>query len=201
MICYGSVIKYCKDYQKIENYDKAIADKTQTWHCHHRLELAPFSGKNVTANRLIQLGMYYNVQPEALIFLTEKEHRSLHMKGNKIMLGKHHTEETKRKCSENNKGKHHWTEEMRRKRSELNKGNTYAKGCIRSEEARKKISEANKGHTAWNKGKKGLQHFSEDVRKKLSEARKGKHWYTNGAIDKLCTTCPDGFVPGRLHHK
>lgn len=31
---------YCRDdIYKIENYDKAIADTTQTWICHHRLEL------------------------------------------------------------------------------------------------------------------------------------------------------------------
>ena len=201
MICYGNVIKYCKDYQKIENYDKAIADKTQTWCCHHRLEFTPFSGKNVTVNRLIQLGMYYNVQPEALIFIPRKEHQSLHAKDNKTMLGKHHTEETKRKCSENNKGKHHWTEEMRRKRSEANKGNTYAKGCIRSEEARKKISEARKGHTAWNKGK----HASEEVKKKNSLSHigiaVGKHWFNNGEKEITAFECPNGFVPGRLYHK
>ena len=145
--------------------------------------------------------MYYNIQPEALIFLTEKEHRSLHKKGNKTMLGKHHTEETKRKCSENNKGKHHWTEEMRRKRSELNKGNTYAKGCIRSEETKKKISDASKGHTAWNKGK----HASEEEKKKNSLSHKGiavgKHWFNNGEKETTAFECPNGFVPGRLHHK
>ena len=28
---------YCKDdISLIENYDKAIADNTQVWHCHHR---------------------------------------------------------------------------------------------------------------------------------------------------------------------
>lgn len=31
---------YCKeDVTKIENYDKAVNDKTQTWHCHHRDEV------------------------------------------------------------------------------------------------------------------------------------------------------------------
>ena len=25
----------CADYTKIENYDKAIADKEQMWDCHH----------------------------------------------------------------------------------------------------------------------------------------------------------------------
>ena len=32
--------RFCKeDLTKIENYDKAIADTTHTWHCHHRTEI------------------------------------------------------------------------------------------------------------------------------------------------------------------
>ena len=32
--------KFCKeDISKIENYDKAIADTTQVWDCHHRTEI------------------------------------------------------------------------------------------------------------------------------------------------------------------
>lgn len=38
MIC-KEVHKFCcEDISKIENYEKAIVDVTQTWHCHHRLE-------------------------------------------------------------------------------------------------------------------------------------------------------------------
>ena len=29
---------FCRHPELIENYDKAIADKTQTWECHHRME-------------------------------------------------------------------------------------------------------------------------------------------------------------------
>ena len=29
---------YCKDYENIENYEKAKADNFIGWHCHHRLE-------------------------------------------------------------------------------------------------------------------------------------------------------------------
>ena len=32
--------RYCKeDLSKIENYDKAIADTSQIWDCHHRTEI------------------------------------------------------------------------------------------------------------------------------------------------------------------
>lgn len=29
---------YCKNYQYIENYEKALADNFKGWLCHHRLE-------------------------------------------------------------------------------------------------------------------------------------------------------------------
>ena len=73
------------------------------------------------------------------------------------MLGKKHSEETKRKM----KGKK-LSEEHRRKLSEAHKGKTL------SGEHRKKISESNKGKNIWMKGK----HLSEETKKKMSEAHK-----------------------------
>ena len=75
------------------------------------------------------------------------------------MLGKKHSEETKRKM----KGKH-LSEETRRKLSESHKGNKH------SEETKKKMSESHKGKNIWMKGK----HLSEETKKKMSEALKGK---------------------------
>jgi len=40
MICLKSLKKFCcEDLSLIENYDLAISDTNQTWHCHHRLEI------------------------------------------------------------------------------------------------------------------------------------------------------------------
>lgn len=40
MISENYVKRYCcEDISKIENYDKAIADTTQVWECHHKMEL------------------------------------------------------------------------------------------------------------------------------------------------------------------
>ena len=40
MINESYIQKFCKDdISRIENYDKAVADPTQTWVIHHRLEL------------------------------------------------------------------------------------------------------------------------------------------------------------------
>ena len=68
--------KYCRDdISLIENYDQAIADTTQMWHCHHRRETI-FSRKD-----LIEIGEYYNRPACELIFLTSLEHNRLHNLG------------------------------------------------------------------------------------------------------------------------
>ena len=67
---------YCRDdISLIENYDKAIADTTQMWHCHHRRETI-YSVKD-----LQDIGEYYNRPACELIFLTSLEHNRLHNLG------------------------------------------------------------------------------------------------------------------------
>ena len=149
MINEKHVSKYCRDdLSKIENYEKAIADTTQTWHCHHRLELTLDGEFALTKEQLKMHDMYYNRPYYELIFLTPAEHRRLHM---------HMSEETRRKLSDAAKN---ISDETRRKMSEAKKN--------MSDETRKKISESMKGK---NKGK----HLSDDTRRKLSESHKGKH--------------------------
>ena len=87
--------------------------------------------------------------------------------------GKKHTEETKRKMSEDRKGMKH-TEETKRKMSEARKGKTL------SEETKRKMSEAKKGikHTEEHKrnmreAKKGMKH-TEESKRKISETKKGR---------------------------
>ena len=110
---------YCKeDISKIENYDKAISDSTQIWHCHHRTEI----WWNCTAKDLIENECYYNRKACELIFLTPEEHKRLHTIGKKL------SEETRIKLSESKKGK-----------ISPNKGRTFSK------EWRRKLSEAKKG--------------------------------------------------------
>ena len=124
---------YCKDdISLIENYDKAIADTTQLWQCHHRRETI-FSRKD-----LIEIGEYYNRPACELIFLTPANHRRLHNLGKPSgMNGKHHSEDTRKKISQAKKGdknpmfgKHH-SAEARKKMSEVHKGKpTCIKGTI-----------------------------------------------------------------------
>ena len=84
---------YCKDYENIENYEKAKADNFKGWDCHHRRE-AEFSRKE-----LIALGIYYNVSSEELVFLTRAEHNKLHKEGKPL------PDDAKKKISETLKGK------------------------------------------------------------------------------------------------
>ena len=197
---------YCKDYEHIENYDKAKADDFKNWEVHHRLETHNSDGErrlvDITADELKALDMYYNRPADELIFMTIYEHSRLHMKG------KHLSEETKKKIGA------------------ASKGNKYALGYKHSEEAKNKISEAMKGEKNQFYGK----HHSEESIQKMSEAHKGKYlgkgnpfygkthseeskkrigainkvkmkgmrFFNNGKINIRAKECPEGFVPGRI---
>ena len=171
---YNNFKRYCRNYRDIENYEKAKADDFKGWECHHRLETHTPDGKrrevDIGYKKLKALGLYYNRPAEELIFLTTREH-------NAFNKGKKHTEETKKKLREANKGKTPWN-----------------KGKKMSEEYCRKNSESHKGKTPWNKGKQ----LSEETKKKLREVRKGTHWYNNGKINTMSKECPEGFVPGRI---
>ena len=118
---------YCKNYQDIENYDKALADNFKGWQCHHRLETHTSDGKrkgiDIPREKLLALGIYWNRPASELIFLTSKEHKQLHMKG------KPRSEETKKKMSDAKKGK------------------------PKSEETKKKMSLQKTGRRWFNNGK------------------------------------------------
>ena len=107
--------KFCKDdISKIENYEKAIADTTQTWDSHHRLELTLDGEFALSREQLKMHDMYYNRPYYELIFLTHSEHRRLHMKGRTV------TDETRSRMSESHKGRT-FSEDTRRKISEAKK--------------------------------------------------------------------------------
>lgn len=109
--------RYCKDYENIENYEKAKADNFKGWDCHHRLQTWNSDGErravDITAAELKALGMYYNRPASELIFLTVKEHSV-------FRKWKHLSEETRKKLSEANKG-HPVSEETKKKISEARK--------------------------------------------------------------------------------
>ena len=176
--------RYCKDYENIENYEKAKADNFKGWNCHHRLQTWTSDGErravDITASELEALGMYYNRPASELIFLTISEHASLHTKGKQGYWkgktgpnkGRKLSEEHKKKIGEAHNGKHH-SEETKKKMSEK------AKGRLHTEETKNKISKAKIGNTA----------------------TKDMHWCNNGKINIMAYECPVGFVPGRISWK
>lgn len=128
MININNAKEYCTDYTKIENYEQAINDNTQTWFCHHKNGIT----LNCDGKKLKELGLYYDRPPEELIFLTSSEHASLHKSGKTPWnKGIPHSEETRNKQSEAHKGKTH-SEETRKKQSEAksDSNNPMAKECI-----------------------------------------------------------------------
>lgn len=72
----------CEDISKIENYDLAVADRKETWHCHHRLEIV--DGIHISMSDLKTKGLYYGRPASELIFLTRTDHLKLHNTGRKF---------------------------------------------------------------------------------------------------------------------
>ena len=117
---------FCSEPSKIENYDKAIADTTQIWKCHHRLETHTSDGErrlvDLTPEELMALDMYYHRPPEEFVFLTSKDHQSLHFRGKPLSEGR------KQKISNSCKGRtspnkgNHMSGEHKLKMSETHKG-------------------------------------------------------------------------------
>lgn len=82
MISERNAYAFCKeDISKIENYEQAKNDKSQTWDLHHRLELTLDGEFAHSKEELMRLGMYYHRPYFELIFLTRREHARLHTKG------------------------------------------------------------------------------------------------------------------------
>ena len=136
--------QYCKEPEKIENYEKAKADNFKGWHCHHRLETHNSDGErrlvDINHKELKALGMYYNRPPEELIFLTIKEHNAFNKGKQGYWKGKQGYWKGK---TGPNKGKQgYW------------KGKTGPnKGKKHSEETKKKMAESHKGMYWYNNGK------------------------------------------------
>ena len=96
--------RYCKEYWKIENYDKAERDNFEGWVIHHRLQIS-ITGEEVhTAESLKRLNMYYNRPYFELIFLTANEHRALHNRSKSPWnKGKHLSDKLKERISKSKK--------------------------------------------------------------------------------------------------
>ena len=110
MINISKVKAYCKDYQNIENFAEAYNDLSETWHCHHKLEI--HGDYENTMEDLKLMNLYYNRPAAELIFLRASDHISLHLKGkipnnhNDLIIsniGRKNTDESKQRMSESAK--------------------------------------------------------------------------------------------------
>ena len=138
MICEIRVKHYCKDFTKIENYEKAVSD-TNVWDCHHRLELDGIT--TLSGDELIALGLYYDRPADELIFLSHAEHARIHNIGKK---GYKHSDEAKAKIAAAMKGNQH-TKGYKHSEDTKSKIANALKGKKLSEERKAKISAARKG--------------------------------------------------------
>ena len=141
MINIQKVKTYCNgDITLIENYDKAIADQTQTWECHHRKE----TDEGLTGEELKEMGLYYDRPPEEFILLTPQEHKEIHVNCKELHLKKC------KKISQTLTGVKH-SAERRKKNSESHKGKTpWNKGKTSPPETRAKLSESHRGEKNHN---------------------------------------------------
>ena len=139
--------RYCKDYENIENYEKAKADNFKGWECHHRLETHTPDGErrlvDITHKELKALGMYYNRPASELIFLTSREHHAIR----KVST------ETRQKLRETKKGE----------KNPMYGKPAWNKGKKMSEEQKKKIGATNKGKNIWTKGKHWYNNGKENM--------------------------------------
>lgn len=182
-----------EDISKIENYELAVNDNTQTWCCHHRREI----DENKSKSQLIAEKLYYHRPASELIFLTKSDHVRLHSSGERNHMfgkrgeksnwfGKHHSDETRKKMSISRIGKPSWL------------------GKHHSDETKKKLSISNSGEKNPMFGKPGYwsgKRLSAETRKKMSVGRIGRKWFTNGVDEIFQYECPPGFVPGRAKGK
>ena len=109
---------------------------------------------------------------ENLVLLTEEQHLKVHKLSVLCIIGSAMKSAmgfaVHRLTHGSYSGMHH-TEETRRKLSEINKGKPSPwKGKHHSIETRQKMSEAKKGKSSWNKGLRNI--YSEETRRKMSEA-------------------------------
>lgn len=148
---------FCKDdISLIENYEAAIND-TETWVCHHRLELTLNNEFAHSRDELKRLNMYYKRPYFELILMKRSDHARLH--------GLHISDNTRNKLSIALTNKV-VSEETRTKLSLALTGKSKSK-------------------PVWNKGMKNCSHHTEEAKAKISAAHKGKCKHNLGKHWKL----------------
>ena len=182
--------KYCcENISKIENFEKAINDSKNVWHCHHRLETHTKEGikreRPVSIISLKNDNLYYHRPASELIFLTKSEHTKLHNDVGKVTnsesMKKYYEEhpERKQKHSEAMKQYHQDHPELRenlsRRMNELSKDPEFIKKV--SDGVKKHFEEHPEARQAISDRLKGRKYSEEEyaTHQAQYEARRGTH--------------------------
>lgn len=92
---------YCSTPELIENYQKAL-DSPEPWVCHHRRETHNEKGELLkcflSSKELKEKGMYFDLPPSELIYMSKKDHTALHLKDKRVYF-KLFVRDTKRKLA------------------------------------------------------------------------------------------------------
>lgn len=164
------VIRYCKEYWEIENYELAIADDVRVWDCHHRLEIQ--EDKIMSQQDLLDAGLLWNRPASELIFLTRAEHTRLHKTTGNFK------QETLDKTKASLKGHTPWnkgekmSDESRKKMSDAW---IKRREIPISEDTRKKMSLAHKGRTYSPLAK--CKYIDEEGTIHMMDASNAKRWH------------------------
>ena len=183
----SKVVKnYCSEpLDHIENYYLASTDQTQTWHCHHKLEIS----LQLSKKELIEQNLYFDRPANELIFMTSQEHNALHHiqpSYRAALKGKSKSQETRARISTAMKGKPK-SQETRAKLSAAKKGKS------RTPETRAKLSAAMKEVSN-----------RPEVKAKISAAAKDCIGINNGVTnkrvkpDELNNYLTNGWVYGMI---
>ena len=175
--CFWMYRKICPEFNKVENYEKALANEFYGWVLHHRRGIDE-TGHNIPREEMVVQGLYFNRPPEELIFVTRSEHRRLH---NSNFKGKPLSDERRKRLSEVLKGRKFTAEHKERI----------------AEAARQRWADSSKRKEQSEKLKDIF--LNPELREKRRVSKLGTHWWNNGSVNKLSRDCPgEGFERGKL---
>ena len=192
---------YCsgEGIERVYNYHKSLREHNRSYNEHLLRSIEKYGFEAFEVNKCLDYAFSLeelNIKEKVYIQLYDSLKNGYNETlGGDGTEGRPHSEETRQKISEANKGDNHpmygkyHTEETKQKMSKIKKGeNNPMHGNHHSEEAKQKIREGNKGKHLSNEAKQKISeakkgennpmygnHHSNEAKQKISEARKGKY--------------------------
>ena len=192
---------YCsgEGIERVYNYHKSLREHNRSYNEHLLRSIEKYGFEAFEVNKCLDYAFSLeelNIKEKVYIQLYDSLKNGYNETlGGDGTEGRPHSEETRQKISEANKGDNHpmygkyHTEETKQKMSKIKKGeNNPMHGNHHSEEAKQKIREGNKGKHLSNEAKQKISeakkgennpmygnHHSNEAKQKISKARKGKY--------------------------